>query len=161
MELKEIKDAFKIDYGAPSPLIVANESNLVIAFYTTSEIASYELHERNACQDIGVVSIKFEGCLQYSFGIPGNESIYGHPYWKLGMRPASFYELKDSDWIESLKNIEQVHPSYDLKSWASYKHYILTFHDNMFQCVARDWVSRIEDKAMAQVAERILHETML
>ncbi len=45
--------------------------------------------------------------IKYTLGIPSNETIQGHPYNKLGMMPYSFYELRNSDLIERLQEVEK------------------------------------------------------
>lgn len=96
--------------------------------------------------------------LKYSFGIPGDETIHGHPYSKLGMESYSFYELKNSDLIKSLQDIDQVHPQYNPKKWKMYKHYILTFHDNMFECIAQCFEIREENTSLYNQAAKMLNQ---
>jgi len=127
MELIEIKGLFEIDYGSPSPTILSNDSELFIAFYANKGNLSSIPVERNMIYDTGIIALKFKNYLKYTFGIPSNETIQGHPYSKLGMQSCSFYELKNSDFIDSLKNIEKIHPYYNPEAWDKYKHYILTF----------------------------------
>ena len=105
--------------------------------------------------------VKFKTYLKYSFGLPGNETIQGHPYSKLGMKSFSFYELRHSDFIESLQHIESVHPYFDPEKWKLYKHYILTFHDNMFECIAQDFEVRKENKSLHNQMSILLGELSL
>ena len=75
--------------------------------------------------------------LTNKFGMPGNETIGGHPYSHLGMKSFSFYELKNSDLIK-----------------------ILTFHDNMFECVARNFECREEKTSIYNQVVDILNDIM-
>lgn len=138
MELLEIKGLFEMDCGSPSPTILSNDSELLIAFYANKESASI-IPQHNIINNTGIFALKFKVYLKYTFGLPGEETIQGHPYSKLGMKSYSFYELRNSDLIKSLQNIEKVHPEYNPEKWEIYKHYILTFHDNMFECIAQDF----------------------
>jgi hypothetical protein len=128
MKLIEIKDAFLMDVGAPSPIVISNGNELFLTFYAAQEQESIisDLHERNTNNDTGVVVLKFKGCLKFEFGLPGNETIHGHPYSKLGIKSFSFYELENSSLVEELQRIERVHPYYNVDKWKSYNHYILT-----------------------------------
>lgn len=139
MELIEIKGLFEIDYGAPSPTIFLNDNELLLAFYSDKESLFDFPQERNAVYDMGIYVLKFKRYIKCVFGIPGDETLYGHPYSKLGMKSCKFYELRNSDLIKSLQDIEKVHPGYRIEKWEGYKHYILTFHDNMFECVAENF----------------------
>jgi hypothetical protein len=158
MELIEIKGLFEIDYGAPSPTILSNDTKLYIAFYADRTDNSTVLHERNEVYDTGIVALKFNRYINYRFGMPGNETIHGHPYSKLGMSSCSFYELKDSDYIKSLQDIDKVHRRYDAEEWRQYHHYILTFHDNMFECVAHNFEIREENTSLHSQVTTMVNE---
>ena len=124
-------------FGQSFPTIISDDHNLIITFYALDECVSDELIQSSTAYDVGVYTIKFKEFSKYTFGFPNDEAIHGHPYYKLGMMPYSFYELKNSDWIRALENIDKVHPRYKHDKWKADKHYIITFHDNMFECVAK------------------------
>lgn len=158
MELIEIEGLFIMDSGAPSPTIISNDSDLYVSFYVNKEYTSEILLRRNSISDNGVISIKFNRFQKYTFGSPSDELIHGHPYYKLGLRSYSFYELKDSDLIKSLQEISKAHVYYSPNGWEKYKHYILTFHDNMFECVALDFEIREEETTLYNHVASILNE---
>ncbi|TRX34097.1 hypothetical protein [Flavobacterium restrictum] len=158
MELIEIKGLFEMDYGAPSPTILSNDNELFVAFYADKKKSSVVPQERNIIYDTGIFALKFKRYLKYTFGIPSNETINSHPYSKLGMESCSFYELIDSDYIKSLQDIEKMHPGYNPKKWNMYKHYILTFHDNMFECIAEGFEIREENTSLYNQATVLLNE---
>ena len=158
MKLIEIKGLFEMDYGSPSPTIVSNDNELFVAFYADKVNTSPIPQERNIIYDIGIFALKFKHYLKYTFGQPGNETIQGHPYSKLGMESYSFYELENSDFIKSLQNIDKLHPSYNSEKWKAYKHFILTFHDNMFECIAKGFEIREENTSLYNQATTMLKE---
>ncbi|WP_367916669.1 hypothetical protein [Leadbetterella sp. DM7] len=158
MELVEIRGLFKMDFGSPSPTILSNDNELFIAFYANRQNSSTIPQECNTIYDTGVFALKFKVYLKYTFGLPGEETIQGHPYSKLGMKSYSFYELKNSDLIKSLQDIEKVHPQYNPTKWEMYRHYILTFHDNMFECIAQDFEIREENTSIYNQAAVMLNE---
>ncbi|MBD1432702.1 hypothetical protein H8B06_07700 [Sphingobacterium sp. DN00404] len=158
MELIEIKGLFEMDFGSPSPTILSNDNELFIAFYADRQNSSTIPQERNIIHDTGIFALKFKVYLKYAFGLPGEETIQGHPYSKLGMKSYSFYELKNSELIKSLQDIEKVHPQYNPKKWEMYRHYILTFHDNMFECIAQDFEIREENTSLYNQAAVMLNE---
>jgi hypothetical protein len=51
-----------------------------------------------------------------------------------------------------------VHPYYDPHKWEKYKHYILTFHDNMFECVAKNFEIREGNTSLYNQVTIILNE---
>ncbi|MDQ6479990.1 hypothetical protein [Dyadobacter sp. LHD-138] len=158
MELIELKDFFEMDFGAPLPMIVSTDTELFITFYSDQEIKSFYPNALNPVYSTGVVVLKFKHYLKYTFGIPGNETIEGHPYFKLGMKLFKFYELTNSDLVAHLEKIEKSHQYYNPNKWKDYKHYILTFHDNMFECVAKKFKVRIENLSIYDQANKLLSE---
>lgn len=118
-----------MDYGAPSPLIIANDNHLLVAFLGDAGILEKE----------PVICVNFSLPRKHRFGLPNDETIFGHSYYQLGLRAGGFYELENSDWIAELQKIARVHRYYDADRWTKLKHYILTFHDNMFECVAESF----------------------
>jgi len=139
MELIEIKNCFLMDTGAPSPTILSNDNELFVTFYENLEHPFFIEQNGKITEDMGIVILKFKRCIKHLFGSPGNETIHGHPYGKLGMESYAFYELKDSDLLKSMEEIDKVHPYYNPNKWKTFKHYIITFHDNMFECIALDF----------------------
>ena len=107
---------------------------MFIVFYKEME-DFLEIHERNTIYNSVIVILNFKRYIKYTLGIPSNETIQGHPYNKLGMMPYSFYELRNSDLIERLQEVEKIHPYYNSDKRKKHKHYIFTFHDNMFECI--------------------------
>jgi hypothetical protein len=158
MELIEIKGLFEMDSGSPLPIILSNDNELFISFYAERNGGFDEPHQRNSIYDTGIVVLKFKSFLKYSFGLPSNETIQGHPYFKLGLNSFSFYELKSSDLIYSLQKIEKVHPYFNPEKWKEYKHYILTFHDNMFECVAKEFEIAEENTSIYHQVGIMLNE---
>lgn len=158
MELIEIKGLFQMDCGAPSPTILSNDNELFLAFYADKEAVTPIPQERNTIYDTGIVALRFKRYLKYTFGMPGDETIDGHPYSKLGMGPYAFYELRNSDLIKSLQDIDSVHFKHNSDKWKMYKHYILTFHDNMFECVAQSFEIREENTSLYNQASFMLNE---
>src|SRR6185437_11809106 len=156
MELIEIKGLFEMDSGSPSPMIISNDNELFVSFYANKDRTSAVPVERNICYDVGIYVLKFKLYMKFTFGFPGEETLRGHPYSRLGMKSYSFYELKKSDLIKSLQRIDKVHPRHNPEKWEKYKHYILTFHDNMFECIAQDFEVREENVSLNNQAAVLL-----
>ena len=161
MKLKEIKGLFEMDFGAPSPTVLSNDNELILIFYADSDEKTLALKERNIIYDKGIIVLKFKNYLKYTFGLPGDETIEGHPYRKFGLNSYMFCEVEESDFIMSLQNIDKVHPYYNPEKWKFYKHYIITFHDNMFECVALDFEIREENISIYNEVSSIMNELSL
>ncbi len=142
ISLENIPLKYPINIGAPAPRIICDDFNLILLFY----IDLFDLPktidtiiERDINNDSGVAIVKFKKRYIYKFGIPNDEVLLGHQYYKIGLKPYSFMEVKDSDWIKEIIRIESHHPYFDKHSFGKLKHYIFTFKDNTFECIAEDY----------------------
>ncbi len=136
MKLVQIKDQFNMDTGAPDPMFFSAGNKTFVVFFGT-------LTQDHETRDLNTVMIEFTGCIKSSFGLPNNEILHGHPYYSLGLRSYGFYEIENSDLLMQIIEMQSLHAEFDLGKWKFYKHYIITFHDELFECIAREFfVSR-------------------
>ncbi len=161
MDLIEFRGLFEMDTGAASPTVLSNENELFVIFYGDSRRQSDFPQEWNTVYDTGVFVLKFTNCLKHTFGMPGDETFRGYRYYAVGMRPYSFYELNVPDWIEELQAIDRAHPRFNPDKWPQYKHYIITFHDSMFECVAQGFEIREENASLYSQVGVLLNELSL
>jgi len=158
MKLQEINESFRIDVGAPVPVVLSSEYKTYLIFYTQSVDPNWDgttVHHRDKA-DSGVITIEFERVGQYKFGSPNDEAIDGHPYYSLGLRPYSIFEVEDSDWIEQLRRMNSVHPYHRDEVFDCYHHYIFFFHDSCFEIVCYGYEVMTDSlETMKEEVERI------
>ena len=119
--------------GAPIPMLLADEHTKVVAYYVQEdEIVDDPNNER-----IAIVS--FSSCKAALFGPPNDEAFRGHPLYSRGLRPYSSFVVEDSSWLRILRKMNEVHPYHRPENFEDYKHFILSFHDSTFECIARDF----------------------
>src|ERR1700744_5042662 len=99
--------------GAPMPMVLQGAyPDLYVLFY--GGILPNEMRQENNTEyDEVLVVIKFHLATVYKFGMPNDEVLHGHPYYKLGLGYYSFFELKNSDWIKQLIKINSVHSRFN------------------------------------------------
>jgi hypothetical protein len=151
MKLVLIDDLFRADDVEPGPLVVAHGTWLQVIFYSAELFNAPASEHREE-----VIELKFRYCDYYSLGPPNDEALGGHPYSELGLGPYSFYELLDSDLMVKLKSYNRFHRSNNPDSYRDYHHYILTFKDQLFECVATGFEvvkhkQKAYDKALATI----------
>jgi len=128
--------------GAPCPALVSTEHSLVVLFYlqqsdpnsdgTTVRIVDVESEEEP------IALVTFERPSVHTFGPPNDEAFSGHRLVSKGLRPYGAYEVINSAWIEQLERMNAVHPRHDRTRFlAGKRHFILTFHDSTFECIAK------------------------
>jgi len=155
MKIKKIPLKYPIDIGAPTPKILASEHFLLL-FYFVDKQTKEILMERDVVSDRGVVILEFLNYLNFKLGSPNDEVLHGHPYFNLGLRPYSFFELENSDWLLEVIKVNSVHPRHDDCLFEDYKHFILTFHDSTFECIAESYKVNFSVKSMGEViSERV------
>ena len=97
--------------------------------------------------------IEFLGCLATQFGYPNDEALAGHPLYRLGLRPYGVFEVIDSSWLERLSR--QNKAAFPSSSLNGLRHFVITFHDSTFECLASGYERRQVDET---VAAEILRE---
>jgi hypothetical protein len=127
--------------GAPLPTLKASDrSELRVSYFE----ASTEVHRR--------VILRFTGCSQFIFGYPNDESLPGHPLYQFGLGYYGLFEVRGSDWGHRLRTQNLVSfPRTDLNAPDGRRHFVVTFHDQTLECLARGIEGRlIDDEIEAQ-----------
>lgn len=159
--LREITSIPQSDVGAPCPMLIINEGSLVIVFYVLDTAydsmdgtAVKVLSPRSGQEACGVVV--FHGVRQHMFGMPNDEAIHGHPLHDRGLRPYSYYQVLSSSWLRLLEGMNSVHEHHRPENFQRCRHYIFTFHDSTFECIADDFTFSIERGTVQTVLERVM-----
>jgi hypothetical protein len=119
----------QIDIGAPLPIVVADDNHLLLGYLTA-----------NFDTDKSVAIVQFQRPSAHFFGLPNDETLEGHPLVHRGLNCYGVFEVVDSSWIRTLERMNSVHSRHDRTSFLQGKrHFIFTFHDNTFECVARGY----------------------
>ena len=88
----------------------------------------------------GTAVVQFESALAVHIGSPNDEALHGHPLWTTGLQHYAFQEVMGSDWAAELERRNRCHPMHDASRYRSLRHFILTFHDVTFECVAEGFM---------------------
>jgi len=122
-EVEELKDFPQQSVGAPVPLLLADDGELVLAYLLESETDE-------------VAIVEFERIRAHYFGPPNDEALSGHPLYKKGLRFYGVYEVRNSSWVRALERMNRVHPNHRPGMFSDYRHFIFTFHDTTLECIA-------------------------
>lgn len=141
--------------GAPVPLVLADEHHLVVAYEAEplrSPVGAGVVHVVDpAGQPPTIVLIEFLRYDAYYHGPPDDESLHGHPLHSRGLEPYGAFVVNDSSWIRSLEQMNRVHARHDPQRYDQRRHFILTFHDSTFECIAEDHVVSIHQGSISVV----------
>jgi len=129
--------------GAPLPTVIASENSLSVIFYLEQRDPNWDgktvklVTPDSSDEPIGLV--RFVHATAHYFGPPNDEAFRGHPLAKRGLKPYGAFEVFSSSWIRALENMNSVHPKHWPGIYSSHRHFILTFHDTIFECIAKDF----------------------
>jgi len=105
--------------------------------------------------------VEFKRVASVKIGSPSDEALSGHSLWGSGLEFYSAHEVKNSPWIAELMEVDRAHERFDESEWAGVHHFILTFHDETLECVAKWTVSRAAPGAtMPEVLARLSAEAL-
>jgi hypothetical protein len=91
----------------------------------------------------------------FRFGIANDEIFNGLPLWNKGLAGYAAHIIENSTWITELKNINKVHPYYNEDRWKDRKHFVLLFHDEIFEVIATDYKVEIFKTTFRQLASEV------
>ncbi|WP_408899294.1 hypothetical protein ACJ5H2_09335 [Nocardioides sp. R1-1] len=118
--------------GAPTPVLVAGVEGTSVA---------YDRQDSERCL------LTFRNVDSVLFGGSNDEALNGHRLWGRGLEPYAFQEVINSAWIAQRERENSVH-DYHRGGWhARLRHFIYTFHDETFECIAADFVVDDRDNA--------------
>ena len=139
----ELSDLPRSNAGAPCPVVLSAEHFLVVAFFLQDTPANCDgtsvrvLGPDSPGEPASVV--RFERPYAHFFGPPNDEDFSGHPLARRGLHPYGAFEVLDSSWVRALERMNSVHPYHRPEHFAAYRHFVLSFHDSTFECVANGY----------------------
>jgi hypothetical protein len=151
--LEEITTLPQCNVGSPSPQIFAHEHGLLLAYLIRSKPPFWGPEAEPDTYAL----IRFGMIQAHYFGPPNDEAISGHPLYKKGLSSYSCYQVINSPWIRIMEQRNSVHPSHRPEGYNGLIHYIFTFHDSTFECIARSLSVQILSE-QSQVSDEFARE---
>jgi hypothetical protein len=138
--VRELAELPQSSIGAPCPMILVGEHSLRIAYYLEEKEQGWDgTSIRLLSADQGnepCAVVDFVTPYAHMFGPPNDEAFIGHPLAERGLRPYAAFEVEGSSWLASLEQMNSVHPYHVPERFKKYRHFILSFHDSTFECIA-------------------------
>ena len=146
--------------GAPLPVILGDEHCTVLAFYlqdTPDDWDGFSVRVVNYDTDgESLALIKFSLCYATMFGPPNDEAFTGHPLHQRGLTPYGAFVIENSSWLRQLEKMNSVHRYHDPNRFWAHNHYVLTFHDSTFECIADGYVIEEHNGSIEQILSRMI-----
>jgi len=68
------------------------------------------------------------------------------------------FEVRNSSWICKINQMNRVHPYHKDEFFADMRHFILSFHDSIFECVAKRYTFTTGMGSAIDAATKALNE---
>lgn len=134
--------------NAPMPHVLASEGQTYL-MYVVQEDANWD----GTSAKLSIALVNFIDCYAWKYGGPNVDVLSGHPLWGRGLEPNAAHVIAHSRWLAQEEKINQVHPNYNPDRWKTWKHYLLSFRDETFECVASDYQIELFRASLGQVAQ--------
>jgi hypothetical protein len=134
------KDVPQSSVGAPCPMMLSGEHFIHLAYFLQETPSNWDgstarvVDEQSGGESCALV--RFSGAIAYMFGPPNDEAFSGHPLASRGLEPYSVFEINQSSWLRTLERMNSVHPYHRAERFAKLNHYVFSFHDSVFECIA-------------------------
>lgn len=93
--------------------------------------------------------------VRYKWDQQVNETLDGHPLFRSGLEYYSAHVAENSPWIEEQKSIDSVRRRYREEHWARYVHYLLAFHDEIYECIATGFKTEETNESLTAAVSRL------
>ena len=152
------------DTGAPLPLLIADGHNTFLIFYVRRHDPNWDgtyitVQDSTNSNADPMALVEFSRCMSVKFGVPNEEVFHGHPLHGKGLKSYTAQIVRNSKWLVELEDINKVHTQYNPDRWRNLKHFVFWFHDDTFECIAKDYKVEIYNETLASILSRV-HQRM-
>ena|SRR5687768_7044422 len=138
-EVVKLENVPPSSVGAPMPIVLADDRRVLLCYF----VQEREFWQDGTAEDIAfgaseeaAALVEFTQPRTHLFGSPNDEALHGHPLYERGLRQYGAYEVRHSSSVRELERLNRVHSGHAPERFARLRHYIFTFHDSTFECVA-------------------------
>ncbi len=128
--------------GAPLPHLLSSGRRSFVAFYLEPDPdwdgTSVRVVDSTSEEPAALALAEFKGCSAVKLGPPDDEVWHGHALDERGLEGYGTYVVEKSPWLAELIEMNRAHEQFNAQSWATKKHFLLLFHDETVEAIARD-----------------------
>lgn len=160
-EYAEIIDwPLKWDTGAPMPQVFGNGHKTFLIYMVNEpdpkwDGTSISVIDNSSENEYPLAIVEFDGGT-FRFGIANEDVFGGLSVAEKGMDWYEAHTIQNSMWIKELKTIHKIHPYYQESSWSDRKHYMLLFHDEMFEVIAKGYKVERFNSTFKNLAKEVI-----
>jgi hypothetical protein len=158
-ELTVLQDIPEMSAGAPLPVLLQSEGICCLAYLCNTRSPDWDGRSvrvvSHDTEDEPVAIVAFKGVAATYFGRPNDEALRGHPLYDRGLKPYSAFDVANSEWIASLERMNRVHRNHKAEHFRDFRHYVFTFHDSTFECVADSYAVELTTGSISGALARM------
>lgn len=146
--------------GAPCPQVFSNGHKTYLMYYLEESDSNWDgsyvtMIDPSSDSVYPLAVVEFIHPDSHRFGIVNDEAIQGHHLYRKGLEVYAAHKIVNSSWLDELKAIHMVHPLYSELRWSKYNHYLLFFHDEIFEIIATDYRIHLYKSTFKELSIRI------
>jgi hypothetical protein len=152
------------DVGAPLPHLFTERRNATLVYLTREPDPTWDGTTARMVnsQELHLVAVvRFHLVVSVRIGTPNDEVLRGHPLSGKGLSAHEPLVVMRSSWLSELRRINAVHSGYNPASWERFRHYLLPFHDEAFECVAESFTARTKLTSLRGACRDALEELLV
>jgi hypothetical protein len=142
-QVVELRGLPRSDPGAPLPLVLADDHCLVLAYLINTPNPAWDgtwVNIKDPTSGGGSIAlVEFPSYSALLWGPPNDEAFRGHPLADRGLHTYGAFEVRGSSWVRTLERMNRVHSGHRPERYAGLRHFIFTFHESVFECVAEKY----------------------
>ena len=147
------------DTGAPMPQVFSNGRRVFLSYLIQETGDEWDGTDVNVIDNTSeaiysLALVEFTGNT-FRFGIANDEVFSGLPLWGKGLEPYGAHTVENSAWIEELKSIHKVHRHFNEARWEERKHFLLLFHDEIFEVIATSYKTEVFKTTFTKLATEV------
>ena len=157
-QVLEVHYAPQPSSGAPLPFIMSDEQLVLLAYMVSESDKSISAKVKMMIADSPgyVALVEFAMPCAHMFGPPNDETITSHPLAERGLRPYGVFEVLNSSWVRQLARMNKIHRHHSPSRFEDLRHYIFSFHDSTFECIAKSVAVNLREGSLRDVMFEML-----
>lgn len=149
------------DIGAPMPQIFSNGYKTYLIYMIREPDPNWDgtyvtMIDTTSETIYPLALVEFIRPFTHRFGTVNDEAGHGHPLYSKGLEFYSAHIVENSTWIDALKTMHKVHPYFNENTWTARKHFLLFFHDEMFEIIAQDFKIETYETTFLDLATEVI-----
>ena len=151
-EIVELELGVTPEAAVSGAVCLQTENETFLTFNAMRRTARLHSTGKPMMEDAGTVVVEFKRCLVSRFGYPNDEARFGIPQYK--QESYGIYEVRNSTWIKDIVRMNRYQFPNTKDNYVA-KHYLFTFHDSTFECLADDLILAVVDEPYHVTFERL------